>query len=87
MQRLSINLQRSGSHLHRKLIDDGNYLSRIIHINPTKQELLKNVWDWKYSSFTAYCTNKPSKKSLELGLEWFGGVSEFLRINKNMKNE
>tara|TARA_R110002051_G_C8667091_1_gene489851 strand:+ start:371 stop:943 length:573 start_codon:yes stop_codon:yes gene_type:complete len=74
----------------RKLIDDEDYLSRIIlyiHLNPIKHGLVKKVNEWKYSSFEAYCTGKTSKVSRELGLEWFGGVSDFLRIHENLMEE
>jgi len=74
----------------RKLIDDDNYLSRIIlyiHLNPIKHGLVRKVKDWKYSSFGAYCTDKTSRVSRNFGLEWFGDVSEFLKIHESMKED
>jgi hypothetical protein len=74
----------------RKLIVEDDYLSRIIlyiHLNPIKHGLVRKVEDWKYSSFAAYTTAKPSKITKEIGLEWFGGVSEFLNNHENVKEE
>lgn len=74
----------------RKLIDSENYLSRIIlyiHLNPIKHGLVTKVHAWKYSSFTSYCTDKTSKVSREVGLEWFGGISEFLKIHESMMED
>ncbi|WP_425636281.1 transposase [Algoriphagus yeomjeoni] len=74
----------------RKVIDNENYLSRIIlyiHLNPIKHGLVKKVNEWKYSSFESYCTNKTSKVSKELGLVWFGGIHEFLKIHDSLMDE
>ena len=85
---------RSGSlfqrKFKRKLVDNDSYLSRIIlyiHLNPIKHGLVKKAKDWKYSSFGAYYSDKPSKISKELGLGWFGGISEFLKIHENSVEE
>lgn len=74
----------------RKLIDSESYLSRImlyIHLNPIKHNLARKVNEWRYSSFASYSTEKASKVSREIGLEWFGGVSEFLKIHETIKDE
>ncbi|WP_243431549.1 transposase [Algoriphagus lutimaris] len=74
----------------RKLIENDSYLSRIIlyiHLNPIKHGLVKKTNDWKYSSFGAYYSDNHSKISKELGLGWFEGLSEFLKIHENSVEE
>jgi putative transposase len=64
----------------RKKIDTEEYLSRIIiyiHQNPIKHRLTKNHSEWKFSSFQAYNSEKPSKINRRLVLEWFGGLDGF----------
>jgi|GEM_PF-2862284 len=43
-----------------------------------------NFKDWRFPSFEAYCSDKSSRLSRKLGLEWFGGISEFLTIQDNI---
>lgn len=74
----------------RKLIEGDNYLSRVIlyiHFNPIKHSLVINIKDWRYSSFKAYCSDQPTQISKELGVKWFGGVPEFLKIHENLVEE
>jgi putative transposase len=64
----------------RKKIDSEEYLSQIIiyiHLNPVKHHLTKSAFDWKYSSFNSYFSEKPTKLNRSLGLDWFGGVEGF----------
>ena len=47
----------------RKLITDDNYLIWClcyIHRNPVHQGYTKNWSHWKYSSYKAYCYDKPA---------------------------
>lgn len=85
---------RNGGLFQRKfkriLIDQESYLSRVIvyiHLNPIKHTLAHNLNEWRYSSFASYMTDRPTKISRELGLEWFGGRSEFLKIHENSRED
>lgn len=88
------SIDRNGSlfqrKFKRKLIDNEIYLSRIIlyiHLNPIKHGLVLKLNEWRYSSFVSYCTEKTSKVSRELGLEWFGGIPGFLKIHESIMEE
>jgi putative transposase len=45
-----------------------------IHQNPVVAGLVKNMMDYKYSSYPAYLINKPTVINKIEILEWFGGV-------------
>ncbi|MCC5937547.1 MAG: transposase [Lunatimonas sp.] len=85
---------RNGSLVQRKFkrkkIKSEEYLTRIviyIHQNPVKHQLTKRPFDWKYSSFQAYLSEKPSKVSRKLVLEWFGGLEGFKTAHQeNVEN-
>ncbi|EKB48516.1 transposase [Cecembia lonarensis] len=64
----------------RKKIKSEEYLTRIIiyiHQNPVKHQLTKGPFEWRFSSFQAYLSDRSSKVSRELALEWFGGLEGF----------
>ena len=70
----------------RKLISDEDYLTRIvlyIHWNPIKHNLTDDFSLWKYSSYRAYLSEKPSKINRNLVLEWFGSKEEFKKFHLN----
>lgn len=85
---------RSGSLFQRKFkrkeIKNDDYLTRIIlyiHLNPVKHQIVKNLDSWIYSSYHSYLSDKPSKISRQLALEWFGGKDEFEKIHNETKKE
>ena len=68
-------------HLHRKLIDDASYYAKIIHYihtNPTKHRTVKNITQWKYSSYNAYISNLQTKLPRKEVIDWFGNVEQFV---------
>lgn len=72
----------------RKIISSESYLTRIImyiHLNPFKHKLVEDFRKWKYSSFNSYSTQLPTKITREVGLEWFGGLQEFLKMHQEIK--
>ena len=74
----------------RKIISSEPYLTRIIlyiHLNPFKHKLVEDFRKWKYSSFNSYSTELPTKINKEVGLEWFGGLQEFLKMHQDIKED
>ena len=59
---------RTGSlfeeHLKRKRVENKDYLIQLvayIHLNPVKHNFTKNYQDYKFSSFQAYISDKPTE--------------------------
>jgi len=86
--------QRTGSLFNRpfksKEIESEEYLTsivRYIHHNPIHHGFCDEYWSWKFSSYNAYLTGKPSQINRDYILDWFGGVNEFIsfhNINKRI---
>lgn len=56
----------------KNLIDNNTYLMNVlnyIHMNPVLHGFVKNPYDWKFSSYNAYFSNKETKISCRLVLE------------------
>jgi REP element-mobilizing transposase RayT len=49
-----------------------------IHCNAVKHQVVDQIKDWKYSSYVAYLTDKPTKVKREEVLEWFDGTENFI---------
>jgi putative transposase len=65
----------------RKLIDDENYFTKLvlyIHYNPVKANIALDYKDWKYSSFNAMVSDKPTFLKRAEVLDWFGKKDNFL---------
>jgi len=63
-----------------KVMSD-DYLTSVInyiHQNPVKHGFLKNIKDWKYSSYLSHLSSKPSLLNREEVLNWFGGKEAFV---------
>lgn len=77
--------------IHRKEITTKNYLKRAInyiHQNPVQHGFCQTPVDWKYSSYNAYISNKPTRVSKEEGLAFFGSKSDFVKyssVNEEVK--
>jgi len=86
--------KRSGSLFHRpfksKEIESEAYLTTMVHYihhNPIHHEFCDDYKDWKFSSYNAYLTVKPSQIQRDYILDWFGGINEFIsfhNINKRI---
>jgi putative transposase len=92
----AINRQenRSGSLFTRnfkriELEDDEHlkYLFFYIHYNPYKHGLINDFKDYRYSSFKAYISSKPTYISKEIGFEIFGGKDDFLAYHNYYHEE
>lgn len=69
----------------RKLIDDENYFTRLvlyIHYNPVKANIVSDYQNWKYSSFNAILSDKPTFLKRAEVLDWFGEKENFLISHK-----
>ena len=68
-------------------LDDEDYLQHLIvyvHLNP-KHHLDLKFDDYKYSSYTAFISNKETKIEKEEALQLFGGLENFIFYH-NQKN-
>ncbi len=72
----------------RILVDDEDYFACLIvyiHRNPVHHGLVKDYDKWKYSSYNAYLSKKPTAISREEGLSLFGSFDEFVLFHKENK--
>jgi len=66
-------------------VEDEDYLTYLInyiHRNPVHHGLTKSFWEWRYSSYQAIISDKPTKVNRELALSLFGSKSEFISFHK-----
>lgn len=75
---------RTGSlfqeHLHRIRVEDENYLMQLIayiHLNPVKHKLTYDFKNYPYSSYKAYCSNKPTNIEKSYVMSLFGDKLNF----------
>ena len=79
-------------------ITSNDYYTTIItyiHQNPVAAKLVRNMEDYKYSSYIAYLSEKETTLNKQEVLNWFGGLDDFINhhkiimdeqeINKNLK--
>lgn len=67
-------------HLHRNRVEDENYLTQLIayiHLNPSKHKFCDNYKLYRYSSYNAYMSDKPSHIERVYILKLFGDKSNF----------
>lgn len=80
--------QRKGSlfrpSFKRKAIRAKTYLTTIvcyIHRNPVHHGFTERLESWKFNSYHAYCSDKPTKINKSLLNEYFGDVSNFKYVH------
>ena len=69
----------------KKEIVNESYYSAIIqyiHLNPVKASLTRQCGEWKYSSYNAFISQKPTKVLVEEVLNWYGTLKEFIRVHE-----
>ncbi|MDZ4824600.1 MAG: hypothetical protein SH856_14175 [Flavobacteriales bacterium] len=69
----------------RKLITDDDYFRRVVcyvHNNPVTHGFAEQPGDWKFSSYNAMLTDKPTVVKREEVIETFGGLENFLYLHK-----
>jgi putative transposase len=83
--------KRKGSLFHKPFkrvkIDKESYFTQVIiyvHANAVKHGIISDFTKWKWSSWESYVSNAPTKLMREEVLLWFGGLSEFIRIHREM---
>lgn len=89
---LAINkrFKRTGSlfekPFERKLIKNESYLLQLIlyiHNNPKSHGVVKNVEDYKWSSYQAILSNSPTKLQRDKVLEYFEDRENFIFCHQN----
>jgi len=68
----------------RKQVDKESYLSQVIiyiHQNPRKHGVMEEFKNWKFSSYHALISQKPTQVDRNFVLSWFGGVEQFQKIH------
>jgi putative transposase len=65
---------------------DGYFTQAIIytHANAVKHGLIKDFTKWKWSSWNSYLSESPTKLLRQEVLDWFGGLSQFIKVHKEM---
>ncbi|WP_245825633.1 hypothetical protein [Sediminibacterium ginsengisoli] len=56
-------------------------LVHYIHANPVHHGFVKDISDWKFSSFHALCSDKPTKLERNYVLDIFGNKQAFLNYH------
>jgi REP element-mobilizing transposase RayT len=77
------------SNFKRSKIDRDEYLTNVIkyiHLNPVKQGAVRNVWQWKFSSYNVLCSEGESFLAKAKTLAWFGGLAEFKKFHSDCEN-
>lgn len=75
----------------RKRIDKESYLSQVIiyiHRNPQKHGIVKDFKKWRFSSYQAIISQKPTQIDRDFIIEWFGDFEQFQKIHalENVSN-
>jgi hypothetical protein len=69
----------------RKQIDQESYLSQVIiyiHQNPQKHGIVDDFKKWRFSSYHAIISQKPTHIDRDFVIEWFDGIEEFKKIHE-----
>lgn len=65
-------------------VNDDSYLlavSRYIHQNPLKAGIVKNITDYKWSSYNQFCSDKKTIVDKELLKKYFYKINDFIKFN------
>jgi len=74
----------------RKLIDDNQYFKQLIHyihFNPVHHNYVKDLRDWKFSSFESFFSEKASQLARSEVISWFENKTEFYNFHKKQIDE
>lgn len=78
-------------YFRRIVVDTDDYLRRLvfyIHHNPQKHQYIDIFQDYKYSSYNAFCSEKPSKLKRNEVLSWYNDdLDEFIEFHDVLKEE
>ncbi|MDE0559270.1 transposase [Algoriphagus sp. NF] len=75
----------------RKRIDKESYLSQVIiyiHRNPQKHGIVEDFKKWRFSSYQAIISQKPTQIDRDFVIEWFGDLEQFRKTHhlENVSN-
>ncbi len=74
----------------RLQIEDEDYLRYLafyIHYNPQKHGYINDFKKYKFSSWQAYASSKPSKINRKILIELFGGHNDFIDYHNYLHEE
>jgi putative transposase len=74
---------------HRKPVESQAYLLNLlayIHLNPQKHGLVNDFRDWKWSSYAAYCSERPTNIQREEVIGWYGSQHAFIEAQQDLTN-
>jgi hypothetical protein len=77
------------SNFKRRKINSDDYLTNVIkyiHLNPVTSGLVKEISEWKFSSYNAICSKQETFLAREEVLAWFGGIEGFRRAHGTFPN-
>ncbi len=69
----------------RKRVNDDAYFTSLIlyiHANPVLHGFVKNMNDWKFSSYESILSTKNTHLKRDEVLNWFGGREEYLKCHE-----
>lgn len=93
---MSINIQqkRKGNLFQRgfkrKSIDDERYFYSAvyyIHANPVHHNLVRDLRNYKFSSYNILIGNDDTRLSRDIVIGWFGGRSNFINFHSDIKSD
>jgi REP element-mobilizing transposase RayT len=93
---MSINRQeqRKGSLFQRgfkrKVIEDSKYFYSAIyyiHANPLHHKMVKDLTEYKFSSFSLLSGEKETRLCRDEVIEWFGGKENFITYHLDIQNK
>lgn len=77
-------------HFDRIEVDSDAYFTSLIfyiHFNPQKHRFVDDFRNWKWSSYHAVITSRPTQVQREQVLNWFGGTERFVRFHRDAADE
>ncbi len=77
-------------HFDRIAVDSDDYFTNLIfyiHFNPQKHRFVSDFRSWKWSSYHAIATSRPTQVQREHVLDWFGGTKRFVRFHQEAVDE
>jgi REP element-mobilizing transposase RayT len=69
---------------NRKILERENDIKQClmyIHCNAVHHKIVEQPKDWKFSSYAAYMSDKPTKIKREEALAWFDGMENFIHCH------
>lgn len=69
---------------YEKVENDNSFCKVVhyIHANPVHHGFVKNMADWKFSSYNSYLSDKPTKIEKAYALKIFGRLQAFIQYHQ-----